>query len=253
MAPATAAAPDAAAASPFLLLGVMSSPTNKALRKAQREWRKSFRSRSTTMRLVLGSTDYSTKEPLPTHALEREQARHADLLFVDGREGLPHVGKVTEKSASWWQTIALTQPNYRYYCKCDDDAFVHLDRLEQVLRQVEAQLPGQPVYFGHMKWRGWNAFHRFQACGGGWGPAGKTLDDMYNGSPLHGGGRAKPCPYAAGPYPYMSGGMACMSRPLALILAHDRAFAEFLAEARRRNDIGTPCHDPSQVRQRDSF
>ena len=58
---------------------------------------------------------------------------------------------------------------------------------------------------------------------------------MLNGSPLHGGGRAKPCPYSAGPYPYMSGGMACMSRPLALILSRDQAFADFLQTARKRN------------------
>ena len=153
---------------------------------------------------------------------------------------------MTEKSASWWQTIVLKEPHFAFYCKCEDDAFVHLDRLEHVLRQVGAQLPGRAIYFGHMKWRGWEAFHHFQACGGGWGPAGKTYDDMLHGAPVHGGSRARMPVLRRGPYPYMSGGMACMLRPLALILSRDAAFADFLFTAMKQNDEGTPCDNPSE-------
>ncbi|KAL1526858.1 hypothetical protein AB1Y20_015549 [Prymnesium parvum] len=233
----------AEASGPFVLVGVMSSPKSKLLRQQQRRWRQKFSS-GPTVRLVLGKTVFGTAERVDS-LLAREQARHADLLFVDGREGLPHVGKVTEKSASWWQTIAERAPGYRFYCKCDDDAFIHHSRLDAVLRHVGAQLPGRAVYFGHVKWRGWEAFHRFQACGGGWGPAAKTWDDILFGAPLHGGGRAPACPHAAGPYPYMSGGMACMSAELARLLAADAEFAAFLAAARARNDAGTPCHSPA--------
>jgi hypothetical protein len=35
-----------------------------------------------------------------------EQAAHLDFLEVEGREKLPHVGVVTEKSASYWLTVA---------------------------------------------------------------------------------------------------------------------------------------------------
>ena len=47
---------------------------------------------------------------------------------------------------------------------------MHLDRLGSVLRDLERKHPRRAVYFGHMKWRGWDVGDRFQACGGGWGP-----------------------------------------------------------------------------------
>ena len=227
----------------FLLVGVMSGPANKQHRLQQREWRKQFKSPGTEVKMVLGSARLNGTVSMEEWT-RREQTRYGDLLYVDGRDGLPNIGQVTEKSASWWRTIAERAPEFRYYCKSDDDTYVHLDRLEAVLRHVERRLPGRPVYFGHVKWRGWDVGHRFQACGGGWGPYDKTMTDMLKGTLLHTGGRGPPCVNAAGPYPYMSGGMVCMSRPLALVLAHDAAFADFYAAARGRNSVGVPCRSP---------
>ena len=79
------------------------------------------------------------------------------------------------------------------------------------------------------------ALTRYQACGGGWGAAKKTTNDLRQSSD---------CPHAAGPYPYMSGGFVCMSRPLALLVAKDAAFGTFLAVARARNTHGTRCRHP---------
>ena len=172
---------------------------------------------------------------------ERSALAHDDFHFVDGREKLPNVGKVTEKSASWWLTIAKEKPGYDFYCKSDDDTLVHLDRLRNTLAEVERKRPGQPIYFGHIKWRGWDVGHRFQACGGGWGPARKTGDDIAVGGVLPGGRTYPPCPHAAGPYPYMSGGMVCMSAAMQKIVARDEAFCAFLTVARSRNDHGVPC------------
>ena len=228
-----------------VLLGIMTSPLHSEHRERQRTWRKAFPSRIVEQRLVLGSTNLNSTQSLEAEFAD-EQSQHNDLFFVQGREGLPHVGKVTEKSASWWQTIAVREPGFSYYCKSDDDTMVHLNRLGEVLDQVEQTLPGRAVYFGHAKWRGWEGGHRFQACGGGWGPADKTMTDMLQGTLQHNGGRSNVCEHASGPYPYMSGGMVCMSRPLALLLSRDAAFADFLNVARERNTAGVPCHAPLQ-------
>ena len=86
--------------------------------------------------------------------------------------------------------------------------------------------------------------HRFQACGGTWGDAPKTAEDILHGGIMHGTTRYPNCPNAAGPYPYMSGGMVCMSRPLAERMAVDPHFSSFLSTARDRNTHGTPCKRP---------
>ena len=82
----------------FLLVGVMSGPANRPHRQQQREWRKRFASQTAEVRMVLGSTTLNSSTRMED-LLQREQARHGDLFFVDGREGLPNVGKVTEKCA----------------------------------------------------------------------------------------------------------------------------------------------------------
>ena len=123
----------------------------------------------------------------PAERLADERTNHKDVFVLEtARERLPHIGVVTEKSAEWWLTAAAREPRYAYYCKSDDDTLVHHDRLEVVLRQLEREMPGRAVYFGHMKWRGWEPHHRFQACGGGWGDAKKTADDILRGGILHG-------------------------------------------------------------------
>eukprot|EP00966_Prymnesium_polylepis_P004403 101053-Prymnesium_polylepis.1 len=92
-----------------------------------------------------------------------------------------------------------------------------------------------------MKWRGWDVGNRFKACGGNWGGAFKTKEDILRGGMGPDGRPYPPCPHAAGPFPYMSGGFNCMSRPLAQLLARDRDFGNFLSAARSRNDRGTRC------------
>ena len=151
-------------------------------------------------------------------------------------------------------SAAATEPAAKWLCKCDDDTLVHVNRLEATLRHVESKHPDRAIYFGHLKWRGWDAGDhgpntyksgfRFQACGGTWGDARKTQRDILSGGLLHGTTRYPPCPHAAGPYPYMSGGMVCMSRRLALQMAQDEHFRNFNAVAHARNTAGTPCRKP---------
>ena len=157
-----------------VLLGVMSNPGNNMLRTGIREWAARFAShrKSVDVRFVYGTSFYnaSAAPAAALASLERERAEHDDFFFVDGRERLPHVGVVTEKSAAWWRSVAERMPGYRYYCKSDDDTLVHLDHLTALVDELQRALPAdKPVYMGHTKWRAWNVDARFQACGGGWG------------------------------------------------------------------------------------
>ena len=176
-----------------VLLGVMSNPSNNVLRTGIREWSARFAShrKAVDVRFVYGTSFYNASAaPAAALALlERERAEHDDFFFVDGRERLPHVGVVTEKSAAWWRSVAKRMPGYRYYCKSDDDTLVHLDHLTALVDELQRALTAdKPVYLGHTKWRGWEADYRFQACGGGWGAAKKTTNDLRHSAD---------CPHAA--------------------------------------------------------
>ena len=238
-----------------ILLGVMSNPTSSRLRDQLREWNHRFaiHRRGVDVRYIFGSSFYggvngSSDAEVPHEAIvgaRSEAAAHDDLLYVNGRERLPHVGVVTEKSAAFWREVGGLAPDYNFYCKSDDDTMVHLDRLHAVLSHAaRAEGPNRPIYLGHMKWRGWEVGKRFQACGGTWGNAVKTASDILSGGIAHGHERYPPCPHAAGPYPYMSGGMVCMSRALQRIVAADQSFGDFLTVAKARNDHGTRCKKP---------
>ena len=227
----------AAAVDP-VLLGVMSSPHNARMRDQWREWASLFAEKGSGVhvRYVFGESFYRGERTAA--AVKSEQEAHGDIIFVGGREKLPNVGKVTEKSAAWWATAAREHPGHSFYCKSDDDTLVHLDRLRHVLDEVlRSRGADAAAYFGHIKWRGWDVGHRFQACGGGWGPARKTGDDIKDGGVLPGGKRYPHCPHAAGPYPYMSGGMVCMSRRLAQLMGSDPGAVKHSARL--------PSHTPS--------
>lgn len=256
-----------------VLLGVMSNPTSPRLRNQLREWYAHFESlgNGVDVRYVFGATFHNGTDgngvggsgsneliSIPTlvpglsdaaAGVRSEAETHDDLFYVDGRERLPHVGVVTEKSAAFWREVGDAHPGYQFYCKSDDDTMVHLDRLHATLAHVaRSEGPDRPVYVGHMKWRGWDAGYRFQACGGTWGNAAKTKTDILEGGKFgkngHQGPDYPPCPHAAGPYPYMSGGMVCMSAALQRLMARDKAFGDFLTVAKARNDHGERCRRP---------
>jgi hypothetical protein len=235
-----------------VLLGVMTAPQNARLRFQWRDWRGGFNETERNggvfdLRFVLGREFHRAPKQAtrPSEVVAAEEKAHRDFIYVDGRERLPHVGKVTEKSASWWLSIASEKAGYDFYCKTDDDTLAHVDRLHRTLATVKAARGADAsTYLGLIKWRGWDVAHRFQACGGGWGPAGKTGDDIAAGGVLPGGKRYPPCPHAAGPYPYMSGGMVCMSQALVRTLAADAAFRDFYNTARLRNSAGVACRSP---------
>ena len=72
-----------------------------------------------------------------------------------------------------------------------------------------------------------------QACGGIWGTARKAQSDILEGGVLNDATHTRyaSCPHAAGPFPYMSGGMVCMSSRLTSRLASDEHFRNFNAVA----------------------
>ena len=193
-----------------ILLGVMLPPWATITHTRWEAWR--------GLQTLNGTTDLTVTYVVGDYTASFKHTR------VDGRERLPHVGKVTEKSAAWW----LMPGDDDWRCKSDDDTLVHIPRLEQTLRLLDAS---QPVYFGHLKWRGWE-IGEYRACGGVWGNAMNVWDHFEHSAR---------CRHASGPFAYMVGAFYCMSRAARTLLAADAEFHAFLREARRRNDHGVPC------------
>ena len=157
---------------------------------------------------------------------------HGDVVLVQAREALPHVGKATEKSAAWWLSAPL-RSNARFFCKTDDDSLVHLSHLRSALLASLEQAPVSHLIFSYIRWRGWLPGFRFQACGGGWGGPLDAIHQMEDPG-AH-------CALAEGPFPQGTGTLTCMSRDLAVKMARSEEFKTFLQVAKARNDMGTPC------------
>ena len=79
-----------------ILIGVMTGPDNTRMRTQIRRWSGRFVTTSCSVRFVLGREIFNS-----THKPRLGRARD-DVYLVDGREALPHVGVVTEKSAYFW-------------------------------------------------------------------------------------------------------------------------------------------------------
>lgn len=119
-----------------VLMAVITNPSHIQERAELRAfYKQAFPSEREKMRVVfvMGNNYFLGNPPKPlsseTKALLKEvmgeSKREGDIVWVDGREALPHVGKATEKSAAWWQT-APSLGNYGFYCKSDDDSLIHL-------------------------------------------------------------------------------------------------------------------------------
>eukprot|EP00966_Prymnesium_polylepis_P268503 6203128-Prymnesium_polylepis.1 len=108
---------------PFILLGVITSPMSFERRQMLREFAALSGGEAGGVQTEYVVGDSFFDQPPSTAqqaALAAEVAEHQDIVFVNGRERLPHVGKATEKSAAWWSS-APRRSAARVYCKTDDD------------------------------------------------------------------------------------------------------------------------------------
>ena len=220
---------------PFILLGVITNPSSFELRRMLREFAVLSGGEQGGVRteFVVGKSYFRDPPPVGQQAaLAAEAAEHNDIVFVDGREKLPHVGKATEKSAAWWSS-APKRSGASIFCKTDDDSLIHLGHLSSSLQAAVRTLETKYFMYSYMRWRGWLPFNRLQACGGGWGGPGDALHQM-NDPVNH-------CELAEGPFPQGTGTLTCMSAELASQLADEPHFETFQQVARARNDFGTPC------------
>ncbi|KAG8463998.1 hypothetical protein KFE25_000166 [Diacronema lutheri] len=190
---------------------------------------------------VMGNNYYLGNPPKPLTAETKEllkevmaeSSKEGDIVWVDGREALPHVGKATEKSAAWWQT-APSLGNYGFYCKSDDDSLIHLSRLRRDLEDV-----GESALYGYVAFRGWKPNYKFQACGIDVRPY--MVEAALQGRDFN---RDENCTDSVGPFPYAGGNLVCMGQVLARQIAGDRHFHGFVAKAHERNDQGIKCKSP---------
>jgi len=229
-----------------LLLAVITNPAHIAERALVRQFYKDtfaddISSGRVRVVFVVGRNYYLGNPPKPMPQTVKEviqkvmveAKQEGDIVWVDGRENLPHVGKATEKSAAWWQT-APSLGNYGYYCKSDDDSLIHISRLR---RDLEAA--GESVLYGYVAFRGWKPNYKFQACGIDARPS--AVEQALHGVDMH---RDENCSDSVGPFPYAGGNLVCMGSNLSRQLAADPHFAGFVAKAHTRNDNGIKCHSP---------
>ena len=256
-------------ADPYLLIGVISAPNAFGRRAMLRSFAEASGGdstgsarRSVATEFVFGDRFYEGEPSVEMQRrLAEESQRHGDIIFVDAREKLPHVGKATEKSAAWWLTAPL-RSNARFFCKTDDDSLLHHDHLTSALAAAEeAAIANQRqaatgggggsgggggggggsgeatatpnVLFSYVRWRGWLPGHRFQACGGGWGGPIDCIRHMTDPS--------EQCTLAEGPFPQGTGQLTCLSRGLAKALATHAGFRDFYRVSMARNDFGQRC------------
>ena len=221
---------------PFLLIGCISSPEGFARRSMLRSFAEATAgppARRVRTEFIFGERFFARLPPVAAQRrLADEARRHHDAVFVDGRERLPHVGKATEKSAAWWLS-APRRSGARFFCKTDDDSLLHHEHLTAALAAADRQARGAHVFFSYIRWRGWEPFHRFQACGGGWGGPIDTIRHLEDPK--------EHCELAEGPFPQGTGALTCLSASLARELANSTHFTDFLSVAKARNDFGAPC------------
>jgi len=75
-----------------------------------------------------------------------EFQEHGDLLWVDDAESYRGV---TVKVLVWLAAVAKHIPNYGFIMKTDDDSYIRLHEVEQVVIQQQEQQEGQSVYRGN--------------------------------------------------------------------------------------------------------
>ena len=156
---------------PFLLIGVISSPTAFGRRRILRRFATASASptRPVQTEFVFGNSLYSGDMPADDQQRLADEANaHGDAIFVNARERLPHVGKAAEKSAGWWLT-APKRSGASFFCKTDDDSLIHHEHLTAALAAAAKDAKSPNIIFSYIRWRGWLPGNRFQACGGGWG------------------------------------------------------------------------------------
>jgi hypothetical protein len=124
---------------PDVLLGVISNPSNVALRQQLRDFNRLAGTPLVRTEFVFGEKYFGNAPSAEEQAwVAREVEQYDDVKFVDGREKLPHVGKATEKSAAWWRTAPLRSEAH-WFCKTDDDSLVHTRHLHAALSAARAQ------------------------------------------------------------------------------------------------------------------
>lgn len=227
-----------------LLMAVITNPSHIDERAQLRKFYKErFPEERGKVRVVfvMGNNYYLGNPPKPLSSETKELLKvvmkeshdEGDIVWVNGREALPHVGKATEKSAAWWQT-APSLGDYGYYCKSDDDSLIHLSRLRRDLEDA-----GERALYGYVAFRGWKPDYKFQACGIDVRPS--FVEQALQGKDFN---RDENCTDSVGPFPYAGGNLVCMGQVLARQLAGDRHFHAFVAKAHERNDRGIKCKSP---------
>lgn len=209
---------DESAGAPYVLLGVVSYPPNFEQRNLLRRFSSESGGRRGDGRVpgegphlaaeyVFGDSYYGSPPGRDMQAkLALEFNEHGDAVFVNAREGIPNVGKASEKSAAWWLE-APKRSGARFFCKTDDDSLIHGAHLASALAAAEKAAGDSRhplILLSYIRWRGWIPHYDFQACGGGWGGPMDAINQMED--------PRNKCERAEGPFPQVIARLHLLSR-----------------------------------------
>ena len=141
-----------------LLVGVHTSPLNRARRDAIRPTWASYPTNSTLVCFIIGLGGLTDET---RGALQTESAAYGDMVLLPGvRDGTCHI--TMEKAFGWWSWAAGTA--VPHIARVDDDTFVHLPTMESVLAPLACH---RMLVFGMLAYVGYNPL-TFRKCGFGW-------------------------------------------------------------------------------------
>lgn len=201
-----------------LVMGVATGPSNRKRRDAIRQTWMRWPSvgRSVVVCFAVG------RRQVPKSLLvqlDAEASLHRDLLFLPVSDGCVSMVSIGKAYAYWSAASRLTRgaPVMPFIAKADDDSFVNLPLLEQMLSKLHCV---ERLYLGALAFVGFHPLH-LRNCGFAWG--GSRAYERYGCAAT---GAHPPVPFALGQ-------LQVMAAPLAARLA---ASAEARALADRAED-----------------
>jgi len=195
----------------LVALGIVSAPANDGRRRWLRSTHRAFAVRlrhNILPRFIFGTTEL---EPSRCDQLLQEADDH---FFVNAYDN-PQVGCV-DKTFAWFAAALRVFPATAFIAKCDDDSMTHLWNLEALGLQMKH---ASFIYAGWIQYTSFRP-QTFQQCG--WSLRADHASPCSKTSQLN----------AEGPFPFATGALEMLSRPLADHVFSSSWTNSFVAHAR---------------------
>lgn len=198
-----------------LLIGVHTSPMTQVRRIAIRRTWAAYSSNASLVCFIVGLAGLSEAVQ---QSLREESTTHGDLVLLpDVEDGRCHI--TIQKAHGWWRWAANT--GVGHVARVDDDAFVHIPRLEAALAPLRCH---PRLVFGALAYVGYNPA-TFRKCGYSWGG-----DRAWRRYGCASGGSHRPSLFP-------SGMLQVLSAPVVAALDASSTISEFVRRSRELIDL----------------